>query len=497
MDKGFYRKTIILMIVVILCQSINLLRDILMSRHFGTSSLNDIYLVSQTVVSVICAMVNSPMATAYLPVTTKYFTSCTKEVRNTFVSKVYTDVLILALLLCFIELIFVDGIALISAPGFDEESMGLLKKLILIQIPITFINIIKGVNRGNFQILQRFNISEITMIFPYLCLCVYLVLPIRYDILTIGVILSLTTILSIVPEFVFLYREGFRYKFTWGVNADIRTMVVLMLSAAVTTGIREVNVMFDKTIGSLLPEGSITMLSYASKLTVVVVGLISTSVSLVGFSNAARYANTDNREKVLEGISESSNLINFLIIPVSVFLMFFSYDIIKLLYYGGNFSIESVAETSTLMKLYAIGLIGYGFQDVFTRNLHAFKVVKYTMRASLIMVVLNIIFNLMLYKIIGAYGVAVATSISLLLVIPFLGKKVKNVIGRYDSKDIFKQMTYFYVVSLIIGTLLYFVNSMFELKDAFKLLVNAIIYFGLYFSWFIITKHKIIMQLKL
>lgn len=496
MDKGFYRKTIIFMIVVILCQSINLLRDILMSRHFGTSSLNDIYLVSQTVVSVICAMMNSPIAAAYLPVTTKYFTSYSKEERNAFVSKVYTDVLILALLLCFIELIFVDGIALISAPGFGEESMGLLKKLILIQIPITFINIIKGVNRGNFQILQRFNISEITTIFPYLCLCIYLVLPIHYDILTIGVILSFTTIISIVPEFVVLYREGFRYKFSWGINADIKTMIVLILSAAVTTAIREVNVMFDKTIGSLLPEGSITMLSYASKLTVVVVGLISTSVSLVGFSNAARYANTSNKEKVLEGISESLNLINFLIIPISVFLMFFSYDIIKLLYYGDNFGIESIAETSTLMRLYAISLIGYGFQDVFTRNLHVFKVVKYTMRASLMIVILNIIFSLLLYRIIGAYGIAIATSFSLLIVIPFLGKNVKNVIGRFDSKNIIKHMIHFYAISLSIGVLLFFANNVFELKDTLKLLIDVVIYYGLYFSWFTITKHKIIMQLK-
>lgn len=45
------------------------------------------------------------------------------------------------------------------------------------------------------------------------------------------------------------------------------------------------------------------------------------------------------------------------------------------------------------MRCYAIGLLGYGFQDVFTRALHAYKIVRCTIKASIIMVIINIILD--------------------------------------------------------------------------------------------------------
>ena len=75
MKDKLYKKSFVLMIVTILCQGINLVRDILLARCFGTTTFNDIYLVSQTIVSVIITMINSPMATAFVPVTTKYYVS--------------------------------------------------------------------------------------------------------------------------------------------------------------------------------------------------------------------------------------------------------------------------------------------------------------------------------------------------------------------------------------------------------------------------------------
>lgn len=495
MKQSFYKKTFMLMIVTITCQCINLFRDVLLARSFGASNINDVYLVSQTIVSVIITMINSPMATAYVPVATKYFVNENEKDRNAYVSRIYSDVILVSIILVVFEILTIDGIAKIAAPGFENEAREMLKTLVLIQAPMTLINIIKGVNRGNFQILQKFNISELTNIFPYLCMCVYLLTPVNKNIYMVAGILSVGACLSIIPELIILSRHGFRFRFSPGLNRDIKIIVSLMMASAITAGIREINVMFDKSIGTLLPEGNITMLSYASKLTVVVVGLISSSISIVGFANIAKLKNQNREGDVLEGIAESCNLINFLIVPISVYLIVFSYDIVKLLYYGGDFSLSSVKTTADLMKIYAIGLIGYGFQDVFTRTLHAYKIVKYTIKESVLMVVINIFFNLLLYRVIGAYGVALATSAAILIVIPILGRDVQKNIGYYDNRGVLKYLSYTFFISLLVAILAIIMKVIIKKESVLIFVAETIVCGIAYLVFSYLTKNKVLLKL--
>lgn len=483
------------MIVTFICQVINLCRDILLAKSFGTSSLNDVYLISQTIVSVLVTMINSPMATAFVPVTTKYYVSEPIEKKNEFISKVYSDAFIVSIVMLLIEVIGIDFIILVAAPGLSEESQLLLKVMVIIQAPITVVNIIRGVNRGNFQILQKFYVSELTGVFPYVCMCIYLLIPVAKSIYMIAIVLSVATCLSVIPEFIILHRNGFRFKFSIGINNDIKTMLVLMSAAAITTGIREINVLFDKTIGSLLPTGNITMLSYASKLTVVVVGLVTASISLVGFTNVAKLKNEGKKQEVLDSIVESCNLINFMIIPISVFIILFANDIIKLLYFRGGFDLESVSKTSDLMRLYALGLVGYGFQDVYTRTLHAYKIVRCTVKESALMVTINIILNLLLYKKFGAYGVAIATSISILMVIPILGNDVKKNIGDFNRRFIITEMIKIYTISILSGVIGAGIRLIVPDNSLIVLLGGMVLFAVVYLSLSWILKSKVLMDL--
>lgn len=495
MNSKLYKKSFALMVVTIMCQGINLGRDILLARNFGASSFNDVYLVSQTIVSIIITMINSPMATAFVPVTTKYYMAESNKERNKFISKVYSDVLVVAVFLTLIEIICIKWIVAVAAPGFSSEASKLLKDLVLLQSPITLVNIIKGVNRGNFQILQKFNVSEISCAFPYVCMCVYLLLPVQKSIYMIAIVLSVGTCVSIIPEMIILYKNGFRFKFLVGIDNDIKTMIILMAAAAITSGIREINVLCDKSIGSLLPTGSITMLSYASKLTVVIVGLVTASISLVGFANIAKLRNEGKEKEVLDGIVDSCNLINFLISPLSIYMLIFSYDIIKLLYFGGDFDLNSVSITANLMKLYSLGLIGYGFQDVYTRTLHAYKIVRCTIKESALMVSINIALNLLLYRYIGIYGVAIATSISIIVVIPILGNDVKKHVGNFNRKLIIKELIKTYAVSVITGLVGVALKIVITDDSVIVFLGESVLCCVVYFCLSFFTKNKVLVEL--
>lgn len=57
-----------------------------------------------------------------------------------------------------------------------------------------------------------------------------------------------------------------------------------MLPSMLAGCVKQVNALVDRVVASLLDSGSVTIQSYASKMTVTEVGLISTAVSMVIFA---------------------------------------------------------------------------------------------------------------------------------------------------------------------------------------------------------------------
>ena len=494
-NGNFYKKSLQLAFISILCQTVNLVRDVFLAKSLGASNLNDIYLISQSTISMFVSMVNSPLATAYVPVTTEYFVSKDKRERNKFISKVYGDIFILSLAIMVISYLFINPITQMVAPGYEGSDKIILIKMILLQMPIVSINMLRGINRGNFQILQKYNISEVTNVIPYCVMVLYLIIfNVNSNIYIIGIILTVTTFISIIPELIILRKNGVEFKMSIGITNDIKIMIKMMLAPIIVTAVREVNVVTDKAFGSMLEEGSITMLSYGSKITVVFVSLVSTAISVVGFTDIARLKNQNDKKGVLNIIEKSSNIINLIIIPLAFYLIVFSNDVIKILFERGNFTSAQTNITANIMRCYAIGLLGYGFQDVFTRALHAYKIVRCTIKASIMMVIINIILDFLFFKSIGSYGIALASSLAILCVIPMLSRDVIRYIGKFSIKLIVSEIIKIVAASVVATISVIFIKKL--LIDNFMtFIILSILYMIIYFIICIILKVNIFKEI--
>lgn len=495
MKNNFLGKSLQLAIISILCQSVNLIRDIFLAKSLGASNLNDIYLISQSTISMFVSMVNSPLATAYVPVTTEYFVSKDKKERNKFINTVYGDTFILSLFIILVSFIFINPITKMVAPGYDHIDRQILMKMILLQMPIVSVNLLKGINRGNFQILQKYNISEITNVMPYCAMILYLIIfNVKCSIYMISIVLTVTTLLSIIPEIIILNKNGVKFKFRIGLSKNIRLMIKMMLATIIVAAVREINVVTDKAFGSLLEEGSITMLSYGSKITVVFVSLVSTSISVVGFTNIARLKNENNEKGVLDIVAKSINIINFIIIPLMIYLIIFSNNIIKILFERGNFSSVQTNITANIMRFYAIGLLGYGFQDVFTRALHAYKIVKCTIKASIIMVLVNIILDFILVNNMGSYGIALASSLAIIFVIPILALDVIRYIGKFDLKLVIVEILKI-IIATVFATIVVMVIKRLISDNMLTFMILSLLFIFIYIILCFIIKVSVIKEI--
>lgn len=321
-----------------------------------------------------------------------------------------------------------------------------------------------------------------------------IIFNVNSNIYIIGIILTVTTFISIIPELIILRKNGVEFKMSIGITNDIKIMIKMMLATIIVTAVREVNVVTDKAFGSMLEEGSVTMLSYGSKITVVFVSLVSTAISVVGFTDIARLKNQNDKKGVLNIIEKSSNIINLIIIPLAFYLIVFSNDVIKILFERGNFTSAQTNITANIMRCYAIGLLGYGFQDVFTRALHAYKIVRCTIKASIIMVIINIILDFLFFKSIGSYGIALASSLAILCVIPMLSRDVIRYIGKFSIKLIVSEIIKIVAASVVATISVIFIKKL--LIDNFMtFIILSILYMIIYFIICIILKVNIFKEI--
>ena len=65
-------------------------------------------------------------------------------------------------------------------------------------------------------------------------------------------------------------------------------------------------------------------------------------------------------------------------------------------------------------------MIGFSLQDIITRSMFAYKIRKYSVISSVILVLTNIAMNYCTYKTFGNTGIALANTLSVLVIIPLL-----------------------------------------------------------------------------
>lgn len=442
---NLFKSSLVITCVLMFTKFISFFRDMELANKLGAGMLSDVFLASSSVLMLFTSFVRSPFAASYLPIATDYYIKEDKTTQGEFFGTIYGAAIVAGVIFCVFEFVFITPITELIVPGFSSVAKYSLQQIVCIQLPVLLMSFVLAVNTSNLKLLGKFGVSEISEVFaPCICI-VYMVFcskDVSINILSACVVGGY--FIAAISQCAVMYRAGirpkinFKFKNCKGLTSVIYAMLPFMLAATS----REINTIVDKVIGSKLPTGSITILSYASKMTVTEVGLIATAISVVIFSQMARLNAENDVEGLGETISSGIKFVNTLLIPLSIGTIVLSENIIQVLFGHGEFDSANVKVTASVMCIYAIGMMGAGMQDVLMRAMHATKHRKFPASMSIVMVICNVILNILLYKPLGIYGLAIATSIAtLVIIVPlyfYLDKRVVKISGKYKlSKNIF------------------------------------------------------------
>lgn len=446
---------------------ISFLRDIMLAKYFGATVESDAFLVSLTVLTIFTTLITSPLAASFIPIATDIYIGKGKEEFSKFIGASYTLAFFAGIVITLITYFFLDVLIRVIAPGFSAEGTNLIYILVIIQLPVITISILNGINRGNLQMINRFNFAQALNSLGILFTIVYFLFS--KDNSTIqGTALAFTlgSIISVFMGYYVIFREGIFPKFSFVIiTPEIKKMLQMMIMFAIASGVREINIIVDKAIGSLLPTGSITMMSYASKMTVTEVGLVSVAISTVAFAQISKLTSLGDKNELKKTFVNAINIVNTLIFPMVILTIVLRFEIINLLFGRGEFTQENVQKTANIMGFYAIGMIGFGMQDVLTRTFHAFKIAKYTLVSSILLVFSNVTLSIILYKPFGPYGIAFASSFSVLLIIVPLFYLCNRYLIPLKGEGLIKETTKIAFASITCGMVAYLFNNILLLNS--------------------------------
>ena len=210
------------------------------------------------------------------------------------------------------------------------------------------------------------------------------------------------------------YRKlGYVYKPVFNLNDNsIKKMAVLIGPILLGTAIAQVSGTVTRMLTSFIGVGALTIMSYATKLILMIYGIVSMAVTTTAYANFARLMANDDYDGFRNNLTKVINFMILLLLPITAGVVILRQPLIDIVYKHGNFGQEAAEATANVLLFLSPIMISYSIREVLCKAYYAMNNTRTPMVISSIGVLINIILTILLVKPYGMFGLAAAISVS-------------------------------------------------------------------------------------
>ncbi len=400
-------------VVIILSKVSGFIRDMILANYFGTGMANDAYVSAYSLFYLPVLLFNSCISATLIPLYVQEREQQSLRHSNHFASNTINLFALAAVVISALFFLLARPLVRLIYVGFDPGKTALTVDLVRIMLISLVFNITSISLASLLNASDRYVAAQLTGFPLNLCVIVAaVVFSARYGILAVGWGVFAANILQFLILIPFL--NGW---FTWTPVLDFsdkrfHRLLTLAGPAMLSMGVSELNHMIDHALASGLNPGDISAMSYAYRLITFLLGVLMVPLTTIMFSKLSRLAAGHDDKGMLEVLRRCILVIALVALPIVAVAVVMSVDVIKFAYMRGRFDMHSVEVTAAILVCYVVGVPAFGLRDFLSRMFHALQDTKTPFRVSCLVVALNIVLNLILRRIIGARGLALATSIA-------------------------------------------------------------------------------------
>ncbi len=411
--KKVSQSSITLMLVIIVSKLIGMFRDIVLANHFGTSNISDAYLIASSVPTLLFYFIGHSLSTAYIPMYNKVKAERGLSESQRFSNNILNISLILSTVIVAFLLVVPQVVVKIFAAGFDAETTGVAVKLIRISAASIYLMTIVHIWGGYLQANRNFLIPAAISLPRNFAIVLSVVIAAAFGVEWLGVGLLVAYILEFLFLLPFVFKKGYRYQPTVKFkDDDIQQTLYIVLPILLGMCVSQVNKIIDRSMASATEVGGISALTYASVINNAVQEVLVTGIITILFASCAELVAHGKHEEVKKKLSKTVSTLIFLLIPACIGVIVLAEPIVRLVLCRGEFNEHSLQMTVGALRCYTIGLLFLAIRDTLVKVFYAYKETKTTTITSITAILINIVLNIVLGKLIGIQGLALATSIS-------------------------------------------------------------------------------------
>ena len=192
-------------------------------------------------------------------------------------------------------------------------------------------------------------------------------------------------------------------------------MGVLFLPAFIGIFVDQVNILVDTVLASGLTDGSISALNYSNRLISFSSGIFIMAIMSIMFPIFSEHIEKDDDLSLNNAIRSSLRVLLIVMVIITSIVLVFHTEIVSIVFERGKFDSVATEKTSTVFLFYGVGLVFIGLRELFNKIFYAKKDTKTPLWISIISVSTNILLSLLLVDSMGINGLALASSLSIIL----------------------------------------------------------------------------------
>lgn len=231
-------------------------------------------------------------------------------------------------------------------------------------------------------------------------------------------------------------------------HPGIRRILALMAPAVVGLAAVQINIFVNTRFAASLGDGPIAQLSYAFRIFYLPVGVFSVALATVTTTRVSEDAAKRDLAALGRATGEGASAVWMLMTASTVGLIVLARPLIEVLYF--SFTPQESAATAAVLQAYVAGLLPYGLVKIFAPTFYGLDRPRIPLLASACAVALNIAFNALTHRELGAPGLALGTTLGALVNVAILRLSFGRVAGPLPGLGV-RRLLALLLANLVLG----------------------------------------------
>jgi putative peptidoglycan lipid II flippase len=456
------RATGVVGIYTLLSRILGLIRDMVIAFFFGSGMVADAFLVAFRIPNLLRRLfAEGSLTVAFIPIFTELLKRKGKEEAFLMARAALTLVSLILVFITLLGILLAPWIVKILAFGWHglEDKFELTVLLTRIMFPYILLVSLTAVFMGILNSMRHFAAPAAAPIFLNLGIILatlWLAPHFSQPIIGTAIGVLIGGILQVGLQIPWLLQEGLSLVPGWRLDHPaLKRIGLLLLPAILGSAIYQINQMVNTLLATYLPEGSVSWLYYADRVTEFPLGIFAIAISTAALPSLAKQAAEKDTTHLRETFSHSLRMVFFIILPTMIGLMVLRGPVFQVLFQRGAFNPQSTRMASQAFFCYSLGLWAFAGIKVIVNGFYALQDTRTPVKIAIMTLLANLFFALILIGPFKHRGLALALSLSSSLQFILLAFFLKRKAPILAVKPILITISKSLCASLIMGVCVY------------------------------------------